>query len=372
MTSSALPDGDIDFSAPPTPAASVKKPVHKRMLMSGLAVVVIALAGYMAHQWWREGRFVEHTDDAYIGGDVTTISPRVSGYIVNVAVTDNQIVHAGDLLVKLDDRDYRAALAKAEAAVAAQQALIANLDATTALQRAVITQADAGRTAAAAETERAEDDQQRYQRLSGNAAVSIQNVQRAEADYKQARAGQQKTQAGFTAAQRELDVIATRRRQAEAALAQAVADRDMAALNLGYTELRAPINGVVGNRRARNGGYTATGGPLLSIVPSHGLWVDANFKESQLARFRAGLPATIEADVLPGHVFHGHIVSLSPATGGQFSVLPAENATGNFTKIVQRVPVRIALDEQDKDVSVLRAGLSVEANIDSRTDAEQP
>jgi len=145
-----------------------------------------------------------------------------------------------------------------------------------------------------------------------------------------------------------------------------MADRDTAQLNLGYTELRAPIDGTVGNRSARTGAYATIGAQLMSLVPAHGLWVDANFKENQLAHMHAGLPATIEADVLPGQTFHGHVASLAPATGAMFSVLPPENATGNFTKIVQRVPVRVLLDGDAATLGLLRPGLSVNAAVDQR------
>jgi membrane fusion protein (multidrug efflux system) len=161
-------------------------------------------------------------------------------------------------------------------------------------------------------------------------------------------------------------VIDTQKQQAMAALAGASADRDTAQLNLGYTELRAPIDGLVGNRSARNGAFASVGAQLISLVPAHGLWIDANFKEGQLARMRAGMPVRIDADVLPGEVFHGHVASLAPATGAVFSVLPAENATGNFTKIVQRVPVRVLLDGDAATLGVLRPGLSVTARVDER------
>jgi membrane fusion protein (multidrug efflux system) len=195
----------------------------------------------------------------------------------------------------------------------------------------------------------------------------VQSSQKADADSKQADANKQKADAELVATQTQIEVINSQRQQAEAGLAQALAERDIARLNLGYTELRAPIDGVVGNRRARAGAYAPAGTQLLSVVPAHGLWVDANLKEGQLERVRAGQPATVEADVLPGHVFHGRVGSVAPATGAQFSVLPTENATGNFTKIVQRVPVRILLDEHDPEVALLRPGLSVVAKVDSRT-----
>jgi membrane fusion protein (multidrug efflux system) len=294
----------------------------------------------------------------------------VSGYIDSIAVNDNQAVHAGDLLIKLDDRDYRAALARAEGAVAAQQALLANLEANRSLQDAVIRQAQAGVTASDADTVRARDDQTRYQNLSAKAAVSVQSAQKADADYKQALANGQKAQAALNASQRQLDVIAAQKLQAQAALAQAVAERDLAKLNLTYTEIRAPIDGTIGNRRGHNGAFASAGSQLLSIVPAHGLWVDANFKESQLAHIQPGQRATIEADVLPGKTLHGTVASLAPATGAQFSVLPPENATGNFTKIVQRVPVRILLDEKDAELGMLRPGLSVAAQVDVHSERD--
>jgi membrane fusion protein (multidrug efflux system) len=323
-------------------------------------------AAWYGHHWWTEGRFIEDTDDAYVGGDITVLGAKVPGYIALVAAGDNQSVKAGDLLVKLDDRDYRAALEKAEGTVAAEQALLANLDANRHLQEAMILQARASVAAAEAETVRTRQDQARYKSLSANAAVSVQSWQKADSDYKQAAANQQKMEAALVATQRELDVIDTQKGQARAALAQAVADREQARLNLSYTELRAPMDGTVGNRRARQGAYAPAGATLLSLVPAAGLWVDANFKESQLARMAPGQRVTIVADVLPDRVFHGRVASLAPATGAQFSVLPPENATGNFTKIVQRVPVRIVLDEADARLGLLRPGLSVRAGVDER------
>jgi membrane fusion protein (multidrug efflux system) len=336
-------------------------------IVAGMAaVVVVALVG---HRWWTEGRFLEDTDDAYVGADIVVLRPRVAGYIVEEHVLDNQPVRKGELLLKIDDRDFRAQLARAEAAVAAQHALLANLDAARLQQGAVIDQARAGVFSSDAETARARDDEARYRSLADKAAVSLQSAQRADADYKQAQANTRKAKATQLAAERELDVIGSRRRQAEAALQQAQAELELAKLNLGYTEVRAPIDGVIGNRRARGGAYAQAGEQLLSIIPARGLWVDANFKESQLSRLHPGQRAEVEADALPGRVFHGRIASLAPATGAQFSVLPPENATGNFTKIVQRVPVRILLDDADGALGSLRPGLSVTASVDSRIEA---
>jgi membrane fusion protein (multidrug efflux system) len=343
----------------------------RRLALAGGALLVVAGAAWYGQNWWTVGRFLESTDDAYVGGDVTVIAPKVAGFIATVAVTDNQPVHAGDLLAKLDDRDYRAALAKAEAAVEAQQASLANLAATRRLKQAMIAQAEAELAAEEAEIVRARDDQVRYRTLSATNAASLQSFQKADADYKKAQAYGARANAALEAAQRELDVVDTQTRQAQAALAGAIANRDTAKLNLGYTELRAPIDGVIGNRSARAGAYATVGAQLMSVVPAQGLWVDANFKESQLAGMRPGAPVTVAADVLPGELFHGRVGSLAPATGAQFSVLPPENATGNFTKIVQRVPVRIVLDADGGRLGRLRPGLSVTATVDER-EAPQP
>ena len=346
--------------------------LRRRLRGAAIGAALLAAAvgvAWFGHNWWTVGRFIESTDDAYVGGDVTVIAPRVAGIIAQVAVTDNQTVHAGDLLVRIDDRDYRATAAKAEAAIAAQQAGLANLAAERALQQAMVAQAEADVVAAQAEIIVTRDDQARYRQLSATAAASVQTFQKADAVFKEAIAGGMKAQAALLAAQRRLAVIDTQEQQVRANLAQAQADYDLAKINVGYTEIRAPIDGTVGNRSARAGGFASTGAQLLSIVPAHGLWVDANFKESQLAEMHPGQVATIHADVLPGRVFTGHVGSLAPATGAQFSVLPPENATGNFTKIVQRVPVRIVLDGDAATLGRLRPGLSVTAEVDERASA---
>ncbi|MDR3458622.1 MAG: HlyD family secretion protein [Verrucomicrobiae bacterium] len=341
--------------------------ISKRTLIaavSGLATIGLV---WFAYDWWTVGRFIESTDDAYIGGDVTTIAPKVPGFIAKLAVTDNQPVHAGDLLVSLDDRDYRAALAKAGAAVTLQQATLENLEATRHLQESIIAQAQAEIGATDAETMRTRDDQDRFQRLLTTGAVSAQSSQQADTSFKQAQAAGQKAQAALDAAKRQLDVIATQKFQTQAALEAALAERDLARLNLSYTELRAPVDGIVGNRSAQTGAYATTGSQLISLVPARGLWIDANFKESQLALVHPGSPATLAVDSLPGKVLHGHVVSIAPATGAQFSVLPPENATGNFTKIVQRVTVRIMLDDEAAAQGRLRPGLSVTARVNGKS-----
>jgi membrane fusion protein (multidrug efflux system) len=355
-------NGDTDSSPP----KQNRQPSFKRAAVIALIALVGVGVGKLAYDWWAVGRFTQTTDDAYIGGDVTVIAPKVAGFVSQIMVADNQQVHAGDLLLKLDDRDYRAALAKAEAAVAIQKAALINLDATRNLQEAVVAQAQAGIAATDAEITRTHDDQVRFQKLLGTGAISIQNFQQTDADYKTAQANGDKSHAALTAAQRQLEVIATQKQQAQAALDAAIAERDLAQLNLSYTELRAPMDGVVGNRSAQVGAYATVGSQLISLVPSHGLWIDANFKENQLAQMRTGSPATVQIDLLGGKNFHGHVASIAPATGAQFSVLPTENATGNFTKIVQRIAVRILLDDENAVLGQLRPGLSVTAKVNTK------
>lgn len=341
----------------------------KQVLLAVVALLGLAALVITAHHWWTVGRFNESTDDAYVGGDVTVIAPKVAGFVLKLNVGDNQPVHAGDLLLKLDDRDYLAALARADAAVEIRKSALTNIDANRRLQEAVVSQEEAAITAADAEIVRTHDDQVRFSGLLNSRAVSVQEFQKADADYKEALAMGERARAGLIAAQRQLEVVDTQKQQARAALQQAVAERDLAQLDVNYTELRAPMDGVVGNRSAQVGGYATVGAQLISLVPVRGLWIDANFKESQLARIRPGSPATVKVDSIPGKNFPGHVVSVAPATGAQFSILPPENATGNFTKIVQRVTVRIVLDDETAVLGQLRPGLSVTAKVNTKAEA---
>jgi membrane fusion protein, multidrug efflux system len=338
----------------------------RRLLLFAAGAAFACAMIWVAWYWASTGRFIESTDDAYVGGEVTTLSAKVAGFIDAVTVVDNQSVKAGDLLLKLDDRDYRAQLARAEASVAAQRATLANIDANRRMHQAMVEQASADVGGAAAELARTKYDFDRYRTLSNDKIASSQRFEQADSDHEKARAAERRARAALQAAERQLDVIDTQKQQTQAALDQALAERDLALLNLAYTEIRSPINGVVGNRSARAGAYATVGAQLLAIVPARGLWVDANFKESQLARIREGQPAEIVADVLPGVSFRGRVASVAPATGAQFSVIPPENATGNFTKIIQRVPVRIELEDDGVELGKLRPGLSVAVHVDGR------
>ena len=328
-------------------------------------LIALSAARY-GHEWWSVGRFVESTDDAYAGGNVTPISPHVAGFVTQILVGDNEYVRAGQALIRLDDRDFRAAADRAAAIVEARKATLDSLERKQTLQATAIRQAKADLDAKQAQAAFARQDDQRYRDLAQTAAGSRQNAERASSLNLAAEASVVSSLAGLDAAKQQLTVLDAEIGVAKADVAQAEADLHTAELNLGYTEIRSPIDGYVGNRAAQIGAYVAGGAYLVTIIPAHDLWVDANFKESQLERMALGQAATVVADVLPDHVFHGHIMSVAPATGAVFSVIPSENATGNFTKIVQRVPVRIKLDD-DPMLRALRPGLSTTVGVDTRS-----
>ena len=258
----------------------------KRLLLSGLALAFGLAAAWYGYDWWIVGRFMESTDDAYAGGNVTAISPHVAGFVSQIAVTDNQYVQAGQLLIRLDGRDFQAARDHADAVVRQREAALASLQAKYALQQAAIRQAVADVAAKSARAAFAKEDETRYRSLAQTGASSLQNSQKALAVDQEARSAVISSEAGLDSARQQLAVLDTEIAEARAAVAQAQADLETARLNLGYTEIRSPIDGYVGNRAAQDGAYVSGGAYLLSVIPAHGLWVDANFKEDQLARMK--------------------------------------------------------------------------------------
>jgi membrane fusion protein (multidrug efflux system) len=354
-----------DVLLKPAPATRDLRRHAKKLAPAALALIAAAAAAY-GHHWWNIGRFIETTDDAYAGGNVTAVSPHVAGFVAQILIGDNQHVAAGQFLVRLDDRDFAAALDHAKAVAAERQAALVGLEAKLVLQQAMVHQAEADLAAKTAAAGFAGQDEIRYRMLATTPAGSLQNAQRAQANGEAARANTEAASAGLAVARQQLSVLGAEIAEARAGVAQAEADLETARLNLGYTEIRSPIDGYVGNRAAQVGAYVASGAYLASIIPAQGLWVDANFKEDQLAHMVPGQPATVVADVLPGKTFHGHVESLAPGTGAVFAVIPPENATGYFTKIVQRVPVRVALDDGDARLGELRPGLSTTVSVDTR------
>ena len=348
------------------PTNAVTKARLKWLAYAALGGLIAFGAARYGYDCWTVGRFIESTDDAYAGGNVTPISPHVAGFVAQILVGDNEYVHAGQPLIRLDDRDFRAAADRAAAIVAARKATLESLERKLTMQQTTIRQAKADFDAKTAQAAFAKQDDQRYRDLAQTAAGSRQNAERASSLNLAAEASVVSSAAGLDAAKQQLTVLDAEIAVAKADVAQAEADLHTAELNLGYTEIRSPIDGYVGNRAAEIGAYVAGGAYLVTIIPAHDVWVDANFKESQLERMIPGQAATVVADVLPDHVFHGRVVSVAPATGAVFSVIPPENATGNFTKIVQRVPVRIKLDD-DPMLRALRPGLSTTVGVDTRS-----
>jgi len=348
------------------PTSLVTRARLKRLAYATVGGLIAFAAARYGYEYWSVGRFIESTDDAYAGGNVTPISPHVAGFVSQILVGDNQYVRAGQPLIRLDDRDFRAAADRAAAIVAAREATLESLERKQTMQETTIRQAKADLDAKQAQATFAKEDDQRYRDLAQTAAGSRQNAERAASLNLAAEASVASSEAGLDAAKQQLTVLDADIAVAKADVAQAEADRHTAELNLGYTEIRSPIDGYVGNRAAEIGAYVPSGAYLVTIIPAHDLWVDANFKESQLERMAPGEAATVVADVLPDHVFYGHVISVAPATGAVFSVIPPENATGNFTKIVQRVPVRIKLDD-DPMLRALRPGVSTTVGVDTRS-----
>jgi membrane fusion protein, multidrug efflux system len=361
-----MTDTVLERAVAPVSTAPGRRLRLKPLAAAALGIVVAAGSAKYGYDWWRVGRFIETTDDAYARGNVTPVSPHVAGFIGEILVADNQRVAAGQLLIRLDPRDFRAALARAEALAEERQARLASLEAKYILQQHMIAQAEADLTAKSAKAAFASEDALRYRNLAATGYGTRQTAERTSSADQEAQSAIKAAQAGLAAARQQLMVLQADIAAARAGVAQARADFDTARLNLGYTEIRSPVDGYIGNRAGEAGAYVASGAYLLSVVPAHGVWVDANFKEDQLAQMRPGQPATVVADVLPGKVFPAHMQSLAPATGAIFSVIPPENATGNFTKIVQRVPVRIVLDDADATLGELRPGLSATVSVDTR------
>jgi membrane fusion protein (multidrug efflux system) len=355
---------------PPTGAASTasrKRPI-RRLLLVGASLIAVAGASDFGWRYWTVGRFQVATDDAYVKADNTTIAPKVPGYIAAVLVGDNEPVRAGQILARIDDRDYKVALEQAKADVEAAKANIANKQAAIAAQQSAIAAAQATVVVDEANETFAEQEDKRYAELATRGYGSIQNAQQAASRIAAARATVVRDNAALAIATRQLDVLQAELGQAQAALGRAEAVQDQAELNLSYTTIVTPIDGVIGNRTLRVGQYVQAGTQLMAVVPTEAAYIVANYKETQLTNVRAGQPVTVEVDTFPGRVFQGRVDSLSPASGQEFALLPPDNATGNFTKVVQRIPVKIVLDAGTPLAVVLRPGMSVYPTIDTKAE----
>jgi len=371
-----------------TTVAPEKRTIPGRKHLIAAAVVVVTVTAAVAGvRWWTVGRFIESTDDAYVRADVVTMSSHVPGYVSEVAVQDDQPVRAGDVLIRIDDRDYQAKVDHAEATVSAalaaiheQEAGAASLDAQVAQQSSLIAQAQADVTAARADAVRRDADAGRYRELYAQQASSGQRLELARADQQKAAAVLAKASAAVQSQRDQQDVLRRRREQslagierANAQLSEARSALALAQLDLQHTVIRATRDGVIGQRTVRPGQYVETGMPLLAVVPLNDVYVVANFKETQLGDMHTGQPVQIDIDTYSGHTLRGKVTSIAPGSGAEFALLPPDNATGNFTKVVQRIPVRIRFDVSREDARRLRAGMSVVVRVDTRNaDGGQP
>ena len=325
-----------------------------KLLLLPVAAVLLAAGLYAS-----AGLSSTGTHDAYVRADSTWIAPKIAGHVAEVLVQDNQPVKPGQLLVRIDDSDYRIAVKLAEADVAAARAAIENLQATLVRQQASIEQAAATVRADTASLGFARASAKRYEQLSKLGAVPREEQEKASAELQQWIAVRDRDRAAYAAASKETSVIDAQINQAKAALARAEAVRDQAALQLSYTDIRAPFAGTVGARSVTPGAYVAPGDNLLAVVPLTELYVTANFRETEVAKIHAGQPVSLSVDALAGVELHGHVQSLAPATGVTFSPIAPDNATGNFTKVVQRVPVKIVFEPDQPALAQLRVGMSV-------------
>jgi len=343
---------------------------NKRGLRLGLfaagGVAVLVAAGIFGHDYWTSGRFMVSTDDAYLQADSVAISPEVAGYVSAVPVQDNQVVAPGQLLARIDDRDYRAALASAQANADAAGAGVNELIQQMAQQKFAIAEAQAVVASDQASLTFARQDEGRYAKLAQSGAGTMQEAQHSGTSAQNAGANLQRDTAAMGVAETQMAVLGAQLVKARAEFAAAQATLQQSRLNLGYTVITSPINGVVGERSLRVGQYVPAATQLMAIVPLRAVYIVANYKETQLTDVRPGEPVAISVDTFPGIVVHGVVNSVAPASGEEFALLPPDNATGNFTKIVQRVPVKITIDPNDPLLGELRPGMSVEPSIDTK------
>jgi membrane fusion protein, multidrug efflux system len=346
----------------PSPARS-----NWRRLAIPLFAVLVAL-GFVAlatQRWdaWVGNATVQTTNDAYVRAELTRLSSRVAGEVLTVAVTDFQRVKAGDLLIQIDPADYEAQVAQAEAGVAGAQAALDNLDNQVELQYATIAQAEAQRLSALAREVEARQEQERQQSLTQTEAGTRQKLEQAIADYARAQADVRASAAVIAAQRHQLEVLSGTKKQRAADLLGAKATLAAARLRLGYTKIAAPFDGVVGERQVQPGDYVNIGSNLINVVPLPNVYVMANYKETQLTNVRPGQGVDVTVDSFPNQTLHGSVERISPASGSQFALLPPDNATGNFTKVVQRVPVRIEIDQGQKLLERLLPGMSAVTRI---------
>jgi membrane fusion protein, multidrug efflux system len=352
---------------PQNPSSRARKGISPRariILGSGLVVVLVAALIWFVHYQTR-GKYLEGTDDAYIRADAVTVSPKIAGYVEQVFVADNQDVKAGQPLVRIDARDYKAQTAQYQAQIDVARANADNVRAGIQEQQAAIGQARAQLAASQADAAFAAGEVARYTPLAASGAETQEKLSSLRNQATQAAKTANANAAALESAERRIASLQAQVRQAQAQGEAAEAQLAAADVNLGSTVVRASVDGRVGDKSVRIGQYVSQGTRMMSVVPIKAIYITANFKETQLGLMRPGQPAHIRVDALPGIDLKGHVESVSPGTGAQFSLIPPQNATGNFTKIVQRVPVRIAVDAGPDARRVLVPGMSVNVTVDT-------
>lgn len=354
---------------PPKPTQRPASPLWSRLAIPLFAVIValafVALATLRFDEWVGNA-VVQTTNDAYVRADLTRLASRVSGEVLTVGVTDFQRVKAGDLLIQIDPADYQAQVAQSEAAVAAAQAVLDNLSNQVELQYATIAQAQAAQLSAEALEVEARQEQDRQKSLTQTEAGTRQRLEQAVAGYAKAQADVRASRAVIAAQQHQLEVLQGTKKQRAADVAAAKATLASAKLKLGYTRITAPFDGVVGERQVQPGDYVNIGTNLINVVPLPNVYVIANYKETQLTHVAPGQPVEITVDGFPREKLRGKVERIAPATGAQVALLPPDNATGNFTKVVQRIPVRIQFDDNQPLLARLVPGMSVVTSIDTK------
>ncbi len=366
-----MAESDPKFNMADAPGASSagsapasRMSLRRKLLLLALLCALLLFGGYKAVKWFIMGRFIQTTENAYVEADISVIAPRVQGYIREVLVKDNQAVRAGDVLARIEDSELRAKLVQAQAGVATRRAGIENVSASSARQQSVIAAARAETESKQAEGRRASADLARFEQLRKDGWASQQQLQQVEADARKASADLASAAAGLTGQKSQLNVLSSQGKIALAYYKEAMAAVDVAQLELDNSVLRAPIDGIIGNKAVRVGQFVRPGTILMAVVPLSDVYVTANFKETQLEKVRVGQKVSLHIDAYKDDAFEGVIESISPAAGSRFSMLPPENATGNFTKVVQRMPVKIRLVHVPKDYR-LTPGLSVEVSINT-------
>ncbi len=356
-------------AAPTTPLAKDRpqRASRRKLVLGAVAVLAVGVAGWFGYDYVTVGRFTVSTDDAYVQAYNTTLAAKVAGYIASVPVTDNTYVHTGDVIATIDDGDYRLAVDAARGKVATQEATVARIAHQITAQEAAVEQAKTQLVSAQAGARRMELELNRQNLLVARDASSRQLQEQAQANRDQGIAGVQGAQAAIDSAAANVEVLKGQRQEAISTLDELKTALAKAERDLSFTVIRAPIEGVIGNRAVQTGDYVQTGQRLASLVPLAEVYVTANFKETQVARLRPGQQVSMAVDALPEHTIQGTVESFSPASGAVFSLLPPDNATGNFTKIVQRLPVRIQVPLDVAREGLLRPGMSVVVSVNTKS-----